>query len=67
MLKKTKSEIICTPKCITSGYCNNSCSDMNKLFQSMFPDSAVAESFQLGSDKLGTLQTMALHPTLNVY
>ena len=40
---------------------------MNKLFQSMFPDSAVAESFQLGSDKLGTLQTMALHPTLNVY
>ena len=30
--KKNKSEIMRTPKCITSGYSNNSCSDMNKLF-----------------------------------
>ena len=50
--KKTKSEIICTPKCTTSAYSNNSCSDMNKLFESMFPDSAIAKSFQLGADKL---------------
>ena len=62
MLKKPKSEIMWTPKCITSGYCNNSCSDMNKLFQSMFPDSAIAESFQLGSDKIRYITNYGIAP-----
>ena len=50
--EKTKSEIIWALKCITSGYSNNSCSDMNELFQSMFLNSTIAKSFQLGADEI---------------
>ena len=60
--KKNKSEIIRTPKCITSGYSNNSCSDMSKLFWSIFPDSTIAKSFQLGADKVRYMTNYGISP-----
>ena len=50
--EKTKAEILWALNCVTSGYSNNSCSDLNSLFQVMFPDSEIAKLFQLGPDKI---------------
>ena len=60
--EKNKSEIIWTLKCKMSGYSNNSCSDMNKLFQSMFEDSTIAKSFWLGADKIRYMTNYGIAP-----
>ena len=49
---RQKSEIIWALKSVCSGYSNNSSSDINKVFATMFPDSKIAQKFQLGPDKL---------------
>ena len=35
-----------------SGYSNNSCADISKIFTCMFPDSKIAKSFELRATKL---------------
>ena len=35
---------------------------MNKLFESMSPDSAIAKSFQLGADKIGYITNYGITP-----
>ena len=49
---RRKSEIIWALKPVCSGYSNSSSSDINKVFSTMFPDSNIAQNFQLGPDKL---------------
>lgn len=49
---KIKAEIVWALKCIHSGYSDNSNNDMNDILKSMFPDSKIADSFEMGPDKL---------------
>ena len=49
---RRKSEIICALKSACRGYSDNSSSDINNIFSTMFPDSKIAQDFQLGPDKL---------------
>ena len=37
---------------VSSGYSNNSCSDMNILFREMFSDSKIAQDFAMSENKL---------------
>ena len=60
--EKTKAEIIWTLKSITCGYSSNSCSDMIKLFRSMFPDSTIAKSFQLNADEIRYMTNYTIAP-----
>ena len=46
-----KSEIIWLIKCITSGFSNRSCDQMNDVIACMFPDSNIAKSFAMGRTK----------------
>ena len=48
---RQKSEIIWALKSVRSGYSNNSSSDINKVFSTMFPDSKIAQNVQLGPNK----------------
>ena len=50
--QKQKAEIAWViVKSVSSGYSNNSCTDISKLFTCMFPDSKIARSFELGATK----------------
>ena len=60
--EKTKAEILWALNCVTSGYSNNSCSDLNSLFQVMFPDSEIAKLFQLGPDKIRYMVNFGIAP-----
>ena len=50
---KVSSEIMWALNCCLHGISNNSNRDTKKLFQAMFPDSQVAQSFEMGASKLG--------------
>ena len=50
--QKQKAEIVWALKSVLSGYSNNSCADISKIFTCMFPDSKIAKSFELGATKL---------------
>ena len=58
----SKAEILWTPKSISAGYSNNSCSDNAGLFQHMFPDSEIVKSFQLGPTKIKYLTNFGIAP-----
>ena len=57
-----KSETIWALKSVCSGYCNNSSSDINKVFSAMFLDSKIAQNFQLGLDKLKYICNFGIAP-----
>ena len=50
--QKQKAEIVWPLKSALSGYSNNSCADVSKIFTCMFPDSKIAKSFELSGTKL---------------
>ena len=43
----TKAEIMWALKCLSSGFSNNSCANINSMFKSMFPDSNVVSAFSM--------------------
>ena len=45
-------EIIWVLKCVAGGYSNNSCCDLQKIFNAMFTDSYIAKSITVGVDKM---------------
>ena len=47
-----KAEAVWVLKSVLSGYSNNSCADIGKMFTCMFPDIKIAKSFELGATKL---------------
>ena len=47
-----KADILWVLKCITSSYSINSCTHIEELFRTMFPDSEVAKKFQVGPNKV---------------
>ena len=57
--EKTKAEILWALKSIAAGY-SNSCSDNGVLFQTMFSNSKIVKSFQLGPTKLKYLTTFGI-------
>ena len=57
-----KSEIYWVLKCITAGYSNNSCTNINVLFQTMFPDSDLAKQFKLGPNKVKYIANFGIKP-----
>ena len=59
---RQKSEIIWTLKFVCSGYSNSSSSDINNVFSTMFPDSKIAQNFQLGPDKLKYICNFGIAP-----
>ena len=59
-----KSEITEALKSVCSGYSNNSSSDINEVFSTMFPDSKIAQIFQLGPDKLKYYYNLGIVPYL---
>ena len=57
-----KSEIIWLIKCITSGFSNRSCDQMNDVVACMFPDSNIAKSFAMGRTKAMYMTNYGLLP-----
>ena len=57
-----KAEIVWALKSVMSGYSNNSSSDMNATFQTVFPDSNIAKQYQMGPDKLKYVVNWGLAP-----
>ena len=51
-LVRRKAEMMWSLKLVCSGFSNNSASNINLVFAAMFPDSKIAKSFKVGSDKL---------------
>ena len=49
--QKQKAEIVWALRSVLSGYSNNSCADISKIFACMFPDSKIAKSFEHGATK----------------
>ena len=57
-----KAEIVWALKSVMSGYSNNSSSDMNATFQTMFPASNIDKQYQMGPDKLKYVVNWGLAP-----
>ena len=60
--QKQKAEIVWTLKLVLSGYSNNICADISKIFTCMFPDSKIAKSFELGATKLKHVINFGIAP-----
>lgn len=60
--KATEAEILWCFKLSTQHLSFNSCSDLNALFQQMFPDSQIASQFSLGKDKARYVINFGLAP-----
>ena len=60
--QKQKAEIVWALKSVLSGYSNNSCADISKIFTCMFPDSKIAKSFELGATKLKYVINFGIAP-----
>ena len=56
------AEILWTLKVVTSHYSFSSCSDVQQLFERMFPDSNVAEQFTCGETKCAYLCNFGIAP-----
>jgi hypothetical protein len=56
------AEILWTLKCILSHYSYNSCTNINSLFQNMFPDSQIAKKFTCGENKIAYIVCFGLKP-----
>ena len=48
----TKAEIMWAVKCVSFGFCINSCANINSMFKSMFPDSNIASAFSMAPTKV---------------
>ena len=48
----TKAEIMWALKCVSSGFSNNSCANVNSMFRSMFPDGNVSSAFSMAPTKV---------------
>ena len=57
-----KAETVWVLKSVLSGYSNNSCADISKMFTCMFPDSKIAKSFELGATKLKYVINFGIAP-----
>ena len=57
-----KAEIVWTLFTVARGFPNNSAKDIHSTFETMFPDSAIASSFQLGPDKLKHMTNWGIAP-----
>ena len=57
-----KAEIIWALKCVASGYSNNSCRDLQKIFSAMFTDSNIAKSITVGVDKMRYVVNFGIAP-----
>ena len=60
----TRAEIIWPVKVIMSSYSLSSCSGISKLFQTMFPDSKIAEHVTLSNDKCSYMICYGIAPYL---
>ena len=60
--QKQKTEIVWALKSVLSGYFNNSCAVISKIFTCMFPDSKIAKSFELGATKLKYVINFGIAP-----
>ena len=57
-----KAETLWTLKTVQSHFAFNSCDDISWCFRTMFPDSAIADKFSMGSTKVGYMATFGLGP-----
>ena len=57
-----KAEIIWVLKCVASGYSNNSCRALQKIFSGMFTDSNIAKSITVGADKMRYVVNFGIAP-----
>ena len=57
-----KEEIIWTLSSVARGFSNNSAIDIYSTFETMLPDSTIASSFQMGSDKLKYMTNWGIAP-----
>ena len=48
----TKAEVMWALKCMSSGFSNNSCSNVNSIFKPMFPDSNAASAISMAPTKV---------------
>ena len=48
----TEAEIMWALKCLSSGFSNNSCANINSIFKSMFPDRILASAFSMAPTKV---------------
>ena len=58
--RKISPEIMWALHCCLNGISNNSNQDTSSLFQTMFPDSKIAKSFQMRPNKIGYRMTNSL-------
>ena len=64
--EKISAEIMWPLHCCFNGISNNLNQDTSNLFQTMFPDSKIVESFQMGPNKIGYNITHGLGPYFKV-
>ena len=57
-----KAEIVWTLFSVVRGFSNNSTKDIHSTFETMFPDSIISSSFQLGPDKLKYMTNWGIAP-----
>ena len=57
-----KEEIIWTLSSVARGFSNNSAINIYSTFETMLPDSTIASSFQMGSDKLKYMTNWGIAP-----
>ena len=57
-----KAEIVWTLFSVVRGFSNNSAKDIHSTFETMFPDSIILSSFQLGPDKLKYMTNWGIAP-----
>ena len=65
--QKQKAEIVWTLKLVLSGYSNNICADISKIFTCMFPDSKIAKPLNLEPPNLKILSILELLLILGIY
>ena len=58
--EKVSAEVVWVLHCCLNGISNNSNQDTSSLFQTMFPDSKIAKSFQMWPNKFGYSVTHGL-------
>lgn len=56
------AEVLWAMKVVSSHYSYKSCTDIEKLFQKMFPDSSIAKSFSCGEKKCAYIVSHGLGP-----
>ena len=57
-----KAEIVWTLFSVARGFSDNSGKDIHSTFETMFPDSAIASSFQVGPDKFKYMTNWGIAP-----